>query len=420
MTDSVTVVRPAGITKRRPRTWSRAALLAACLAFTTCGGASSSKTADVARADTPPSSPSEGGSGIQLSPEALRTGRITVDAARTESRAGYFETPAVLQLDETRTARIGSIVEGVVVDADVQVGARVGPGARLANIHSHMVHEAWAEYRRGLAERRRASNELAYVKEAEGRASRLLVTKAVSQQEADRARTDRAAAEEALVIAESEVTRALDELEHLGITPEQSVVNDPRDTVPVNAALGGIVLERLVTTGTAVTTGTPLFVVSDLSRLWAVAEIDEVRLPALAVGRAAELAVASYPQRPFPARIVAIGDSLNPNTRRITARIEVDNRDGSLKPQMYATVRVPTGDQVHVIVVPASAVQKIDQQSVVFVEDRPGHFTRRSVVTGAERDSAVEIREGLQPADRIATAGTFLLKSKFLEAGQPK
>ncbi len=350
----------------------------------------------------------------------MRTGGITVAAVRAESRSGYFETPAVLQLDETRTARIGSIVEGVVVDANVQVGTPVRRGTLLANIHSHMVHEAWAEYRRAMAERRRAAAELEFVRQAEGRAFRLLATKAASQQEAERARTDRGAAEQALVIAESEVTRALEELEHLGIRPDPAVTNDPRDTVPVTATLGGVVLERLVTAGTAVTTGTPLFVVSDLSRLWAVAEIDESRLPSLAVGRAVELAVAAYPQRAFPARIAAIGDSLNPDTRRITARIEVENRDGSLKPQMYATVRVPTGDQVQVVVVPASAIQKIDQEPVVFVEDRAAHFVRRRVVTGPERNGVVEIQEGLQANERIATEGTFLLKSKFLEGSQPE
>ena len=419
MTDSSTIVRQAAVRARRLRTRSLAGMLATSLLFAGCGGSAASNAPDAPSIDTPSSS-SEGGEGIQLSQEAMRTVGITVAAARAESRAGYFETTAVLQLDETRTARIGSIVEGVVVDANVQVGTRVGRDTRLAEIHSHMVHEAWAEYRRAMAEQRRAVSELEFVRQAEGRAFRLLATKAVSQQEAERARTDRGAAEQALVIAQSEITRALDELEHLGITPDPAVINDPRDTVPVNATLGGTVLERLVTAGTAVTTGTPLFVVSDLSRLWAVAEIDEVRLPSLSVGRVAELAVAAYPERAFPARIVAIGDSLNPDTRRITARVEVENRDGLLKPQMYASVRVPTGDKVHVVVVPATAVQKIDQQSVVFVEDRAGHFVRRSVVTGAERDGAVEIREGLQANDRIATNGTFLLKSKFLEGGQPE
>ncbi|MDO8793573.1 MAG: efflux RND transporter periplasmic adaptor subunit [Vicinamibacterales bacterium] len=406
--------------RRRTPIGFLAGVLAASVTVASCGGSPSPSAAGA-----PPEASSSAAApvatdGMRLSAAAMRTGGVSVETARSERRAGYFETPAVLQLDETRTARVGSIVEGVVVNANVQVGARVGRDTRLADIHSHMVHEAWAEYRRAMAERRRAASELDYVKDAEARTSRLLATKAVSQQEAERARTDRGAAEQTLIIADSEIRRALDELEHLGITPDSAVENDPRDTVPVNAPLGGIVLERLVTAGTAVTTGTPLFVVSDLSRLWAVAEIDEARLPALTVGRAAQLEVVAYPGRSFPARIVAIGDSLNPDTRRITARIEVNNANGSLKPQMYATVRVPTGEEVQIVVVPATAVQKIEQQAVVFVERAAGVFSRRSVVIGPERDGLVEIREGLQPTDRIATTGTFLLKSKFLEGSQPE
>jgi membrane fusion protein, heavy metal efflux system len=359
---------------------------------------------------------------LTLTPEAMKTGGITVAAPRTERKADSFEAPAVLHVDETRTSRVGAIVDGVIVDANLQAGARVKRGARLAGIHSHMVHEALAEYRRALAERRKSATELAFMKEAEGRASRLLAAKAASRQEAERARVDRAAAEEAQVIADSEIERALGELEHLGITPDPAAGDsfEHPDAVPVTAPYGGVVLERLVTSGTAVTTGTPLYVVSDLSTLWAIAEVDESRLPALAVGREADLTVAAYPGRLFRGRIVAIGDTINPETRRVTARIEVQNRDGSLKPQMYATVRLPSGMPQPVAIVPAAAVQKIDQQSVVFVETSPGQFAPRAVTVGAERDGHVEIQRGLEANERIAITGTFLIKSKLVEGTQPE
>ncbi len=357
---------------------------------------------------------------VVLSAEAVRTGGIVIAPAATESRAGSFETPAVLALDDTRTARIGSIVDGAIVDATVQVGVMVRKGAVLASIHSHMVHEAWAEYRRAMAERRRATGELTFVKDAEGRATRLLAAKAVSQHEADRARTDRAAAEEALVIANSEVTRALDELEHLGIEPVDGVVTETRETVPVSAPIGGTVLERLVTAGTAVTTGAPLFVVSDLSRLWAIAEVDESRLPMLSAGRTAELTVAAYPDRPFTARVIAVGDTINPETRRVTVRLEVDNRDGHLKPHMFATVRIASMDSQEVVVIPSAAVQSLNQRSVVFVEQAAGRFAARDVEIGTERGGRVEIRSGVKVGERIVTTGAFLLKSKVLEGAQPE
>jgi cobalt-zinc-cadmium efflux system membrane fusion protein len=357
---------------------------------------------------------------VALTLDEVKAGGITDGAPRAGLRASHVTASAILQLDDTRTARVGSLVDGVVVDTPVQIGTRVTRGARLANIHSHMVHEAWAEYRRAVADRRRATSELAFAKDAEARVSRLLAAKAASRQEVERAQTDRAAAVEALVIAESEVRRAQDELEHLGITPTPNAAGDSEDSVPVSATVGGVVLERLITAGTAVTTGMPLFVVSDVSHLWAIAEIDERQLSAVSTGRTTELSVAAYPDRTFQGRIIAIGDSVNPETRRVTVRIEVANVDGLLKPQMFASVRLPGVAQQRVVTVPAAAVQKIGQQPVVFVAEQPGRFLVRHVKVGAEVDGHVEIHEGLTGNERVAITGTFLLKSKFLEAGRPE
>lgn len=357
---------------------------------------------------------------VTLTADELRSGGIAVEAPRVDTRAGGVSASAVLHLDETRTARLGSVVDGVVVESPIQTGTRVSKGARLATIHSHLVHEARAEYRRALAERRRASTELAFIKDAEARTSRLLAAKAASRQEAERARTDRAAAEEALVIADSEVQRALEGMEHLGIEPDAGDASASRDALPIVATVGGVVLERLVTPGTAVTAGTPLFVISDLSRLWAVAEIDERRLPAISVGDTAELTVAAYPGRMFEGRVIAVGDTVNPETRRVTARILMLNADGALKPQMFATARFTNDEGEPVLLVPAAAVQKVDQEPVVFVERDAGRFVQRPVTLGTERDGYVEIRQGLTADDRVAVSGTFLLKSKFLEAGLPE
>lgn len=356
---------------------------------------------------------------LTLSEDAQRASGIAVGTADAEARAGHFETSAVLRVDEKRTARIGSLVDGVVTGADVQVGDRVRRGQRLASIHSHAVHDAWAGYRKAVADRQRAAAELTYATSSEARATRLLAAKAVSQQELERARTDRTAAEQAVAIAESEVRRSLDELEHLGISGENVDIASRQDTVPIAAPLAGVVLERLVTNGTAVTIGTPLYVTSDLTTLWAIAEVDEVRLPLLGAGRTAQLAVAAYPGRTFPARVLAIGESVNPETRRVTVRIEVDNRDGLLKPEMFATVGLATGEDREAVTVPAAAVQQLDQQAVVFVEVTPGTFRRQAVTLGPERDGRVEVA-GIAPGTRIAVSGTFLLKSKLLESDQPE
>lgn len=372
-----------------------------------------------AASETPArSSPNEDPASIVLSQEEMAAGGITVATPRVDTRASQISASALLQLDETRTARIGAVVDGVVVDIPVQVGARVAKGSRLAGMHSHELHEARAEYRRAVAERRRATTELAFLRDAEARVGRLLEAKAASSQELERARTERKAAEEALVIAESEVQRALEGLHHLGIDPEPGA--SASAAIPVTATLSGVVLERLVTPGSAVTVGTPLFVVSDLSQLWAIAEVDEALLKFLTLGDAAEVTVAAYPDRTFHGRVAAIGDTVNPETRRVTVRIVLSNDDRSLKPQMFATVRLATGPQQQALLLPAAAVQKLDQQPVLFIEQQPGRFVHRKVTLGEEREGLVEILSGLAADERVAVSGTFLIKSKVVDPGSPE
>jgi multidrug efflux pump subunit AcrA (membrane-fusion protein) len=355
-----------------------------------------------------------------LTPAAQRAAGIEVVTAETATTRAQLQAPAVLQLDETRTARIGAIVEGVIVTLSAQVGDRVARGSVLGTMHSHLVHEALAGYKKAQADQRRQQIELDYAIGAEGRAERLFADKAVSQQEVQRARADRAAATEAVSIAVSERQRAADELEHLGLDPEDSDAAHPAEQIPIRAPIGGILLERLVSAGSAVTPGTPLFVVSDVSQLWAVAEVDQTDLSRLGTGRPASLTVAAYPHDRFAGRILAIGDSIHESTRRVSVRVAVPNHDRRLKPEMYATVDLGLGEPRPVVVVPVAALQTIGADTVVFVQDRDDHFERRTVVVDGEHDGRAELRDGLRPGERVVTTGSFLLKSSLTAPSSPE
>lgn len=367
-----------------------------------------------------PAAADPGEGGLALSEEAVRAGGIAVVPVTVGARTDRIEAPGVLRIDETRTARIGSVAEGVVVETTAAVGDQVRAGARLAAIHSHEVHDAWAAYRKARADERRDTTELTYATDAEARAERLFARKAISRQEVERARADRAAAAEALEIARSEVTRAREELGHLGIGTELEDVSEGADQIPVRTPLAGIVLERLVTPGSAVTPGTPLFVVSDLSRLWAIAEIDEALLSRVRVGGEAELRVRAYPDDVFRARIAAIGQTVDPDTRRVSVRCEIANADGRLKPEMYASIRLGSGDERQALVVPSAAVQTVDGATVVFVKGSDGRFHQRAVVVGDSLDGRTEIRSGLVQDEHVVADGSFLLKSALVGTAEPE
>lgn len=353
---------------------------------------------------------------VTLDDSAQRQGGITVTPVAMVLRADQTEAPGILALDERHTARIGSLVEGILLDTAAEVGDRVKAGQVLATMHSTAVHEAWAGYRKAIAERRRLEKELAFSVAAHERAQRLYADKAISLQDTQRAEADRVAAVEALDMGRTEVRRSEEELEHLGITNAEDPTGESGEQIPVKTPTSGVVLERFVTPGTAVTPGSPLYVVSDLKSLWALVEIDESLLSRVRRGQSIELRVAAYPQDAFSGVVALVGDTVNPKTRRVIVRCTVTNSDGRLKPQMYATALIREGQPQQVVVVPSGAIQTIDGRASVFVAEPGGRFRPRAIETGQVFGGQTEIRSGLHAGERIAVTGGFVLKTELLKS----
>jgi cobalt-zinc-cadmium efflux system membrane fusion protein len=390
----------------------RAAAVALALVATTgCGERAPATVSTAARAQR---------DRITLDPSAQQQAGITLATVATVSRADETEAPGLIAVDEGHTARLGSLVQGIVLDVSVQVGDRVSVGQVLARLHSPVVHEAWAAYRKAVAERRRLEKELAFAVAAHERARRLFDEKALSLQDVQRAEANRVAAEEYLDVGRTEVRRGEEELEHFGITSGDDPTGEAGEQIPVRSPIRGVVLERLVTPGTAVNPGTPLFVVSDLSSVWALLEIDETLLAHVHVGRPVQVRVAAYPEERFTGLVAFVGDTVNPRTRRVTVRCEIANADRRLKPEMYATAFVRESEPRDVVVVPSGAVQTLDNHAAVFVSEAPNQFRLRRIDTGAEAGGLVEVNAGLRPGERIAATGSFALKAELLKAASPE
>lgn len=353
---------------------------------------------------------------VRLSPEAQRNAGIVVAQAELTMRGDSTEAPGLVAFDEGRTARIGSFVQGIILETAVQVGDRVGTGQVLATMHSTIVHDTWAAYRKAVAERRRAEHELAFTVQAHERAKRLYADAALSLQDLQRAETNRIDASELLDMAQTEVRRAEEELEHLGITNSEDPSGESGEQIPVRTPVRGLVLERFVTTGTTVTPGTPLFVVSDLSAVWVLAEIDESLLSHVAVGRPVEVRVAAYNNERFHGTVTLIGDTVNPKTRRITVRCSLPNADGRLKPEMFATVILEQQEMRRAVVVPSDAIQSIGGNTTVFVSEPDNRFRAQPIKIGTDDNGQVEVLSGLRAGDPVVVAGSFVLKSEMLRS----
>ena len=365
---------------------------------------------------TPADAPAKAPDTVVLDETAQqRAGLVVVDVVEVP-RADAVEAPGIVAINETRTARIGSLAEGIVVEMKAQVGDHVRARQLLASLHSHAVHDAWAGYRKAKADERRLITELRYATDAQARAERLFADKAIALQEVQRAQTNRAAAEEELDMGRTEVRRAEEELEHLGVTNGEDPTGESGEQIPIRAPFGGVVLERLATQGTAVNPGSQLFVVSDLSTVWVLAELDEAHISGAQVGRPVNVRVAAYPGDVFEGKVTYVGETVNPKTRRVTIRCEVPNRDGRLKPEMYATVDVGEQQPRPVLAIASTAVQTVNAQPSVFVAEPGNRFRVRPVELGPERDGQVVVRRGLQAGEKVVTGGAFILKSELFKS----
>lgn len=181
--------------------------------------------------------------------------------------------------------------------------------------------------------------------------------------------------------------------------------------VVLRAPRSGEIAEKMVTAGQAVRAGDNLFLIADRSRLWVDLAVFEMDARAVRIGAPVELVVDVLPGRIYRGRITFIQPTVDEKTRTLTARVEVENADGALRPGMYAVAMVKPASR-SVVTVPVGAVLPTGTSTIVFANRGDGRFAPRLVVTGARNDSLVEIVTGLEPGDEVVASATYLLDSE--------
>ena len=211
------------------------------------------------------------------------------------------------------------------------------------------------------------------------------------------------------------VRAARDRLVLVGMTEEQiaAVERDGKvqPRVTLRAPVSGVVAELGAREGMTVSPGTTLFRIASLGTVWVVAEVPEAQAGMLVPGERVEARVPAYPDEVFAGRVNAILPEINAATRTVRARIEVANPAGRLKPGMYATIALaPRGREA--LLVPAEAVIRTGERSVVILAEPGGTFRAVDVEVGMESGADAEIRKGLKAGDRVVVSGQFLIDSE--------
>jgi Cu(I)/Ag(I) efflux system membrane fusion protein len=293
---------------------------------------------------------------------------------------GEIRTNGRVTIDETRVRKINVKVEGFVERLYVDfVGKPVGKGQPLFSLYSPEFVSAQREY--------------------------LLALK--TQQTLSQG-TFQASGNDLLEAARRRLQfwdvprEAIDRLEKTG---------EPQRTLTLRSPVSGVVTVKNVVEGSRLTPADIPFEITDLSRVWVLADAYETDLGRAKVGMAAELALQSSPGQVFKGRVAFIDPLLDPKTRTAKLRIEFPNPKGELKPELFGEV-VLKGQGRKGLLVPRDAVMDSGTLKVAFIALGDGRFEPREVTTGASLGEQIEVLTGLKAGDEVVTRANFLVDSE--------
>lgn len=197
-----------------------------------------------------------------------------------------------------------------------------------------------------------------------------------------------------------------------------------KDKWDILADQSGVVIQKNVSLGDYVGTGSVLFTVTDLSKLWLRLDVYETDLPFVSVGDNIQFTVAGRPSETKQAQVSFIDPLIDPNTRAASLRAEISNGAMQLKPEMFVTAKISSGKSTAItdLVVPRTAILWTGKRSMVYVKipnaEVPS-FEMREVTLGNRLGENYQITAGLQAGEEIVTQGAFAVDASAQLSGKP-
>jgi Cu(I)/Ag(I) efflux system membrane fusion protein len=294
--------------------------------------------------------------------------------------SGEIRTTARLAVDETRVRKVNVKVEGFVERLFVDfIGKPVAKGQTLFSLYSPEFVSAQREYLLALrTQKALASGSLS------GNGTHLLE-----------------AAKQRLTLWD--VPKEV--LEHLERTGEV------QRALTLRSPISGVVTAKNVVEGARITPADIPFEITDLSHVWALADVYEKELGGVKAGQAATLTLPTFPGKTFTGRVTFLDPILDPKTRTAKVRLEFPNPHGDLRPELFGEA-VVKGPGHKGILVPLDSVLDAGTQKVVFIALGEGKFEPREVTTGITVGEQVEVLSGLNPGEDVIVRANFLVDSE--------
>jgi cobalt-zinc-cadmium efflux system membrane fusion protein len=351
----------------------------------------------------------------RYTPSASEWASLSIETVSEQEFRAEHLTEGKISVNEDGSTPIFSPYAGRVVKLLVKPSEIVERGQPLFVVEATDTVQGLNDFAAALSALNTAQSKLNLAQIVEKRANDLYAGKAVPLKDWQQAQTDLTAAQNDMRSAEIAVEATHNRLRILGRSEEQIASFEKTRQIsadtPIYSPIAGTVVQRKIGPGQFISSGAsdPVFVIGDLSTVWLTAFVRETEAADVAVGQEIGFTVLALPGRDFKARLDYVAAAIDPSTRRLLVRATIDNRNGLLKPEMFANVTIYVGSDHPSVGVPKRALIYENEHVRLWVAHEDNSIELREIETGLINGDLVEVRSNLTAGEKIVTRGSLFI-----------
>jgi cobalt-zinc-cadmium efflux system membrane fusion protein len=354
--------------------------------------------------------------GLQrYTPTPAEWASLTIQPVTERAFRAEHVTEGKIAIDEDRSTPVFSPYTGRVTKLLVRPGDSVVKGQPLFVIEAADTVQAQNDYITAMTGMNKAQSALDLAQIQDKRAKDLFEGKAVPLKDYQQSQATLIQAQNDMRSTQTALEASQNKLRILGFTDaditslQQKGRLNPETTI--FAPLAGTVVQRKIGPGQYVNAGAsdPVYVIGDLSTVWMIAFVRETDAASVSVGQEVIFNVLALPGRPLSARLNYVATAIDPATRRLLVRATIDNKDGKLKPEMFANVTLYSAGDHPAVGVPKQALIYEGDQVRVWVAHADKTIELRQIKPGLTNGDLVEVIGNLKPGEQIVTKGSLFI-----------
>lgn len=350
-----------------------------------------------------------------LMPTPSEWATLTIEPVKARTFRAEYVTEGKVAVDEDRSTPVFSPYSGRVTKLLAKPGEMLKQGQPLFTIEAADTVQAQNDFIAAMTSQNKAKSALELSDIQFKRAKDLYEGHAIPLKDYQQAEATQVQARNDMRSSGTALEAARNKLRILGFTDETIKAFQDKGVIDreitIYAPISGTVVQRKIGPGQYVNSGAsdPVFVIGDLSTVWLTAFVREGDAAAVCIGQDITVNVMALPGRPLTAKINYVAAAIDPNTRRLLVRATIDNKDGLLKPEMFANVTIySAGDRAAPAVPKQALIYEADKVRIwVAREDKSVQL--RQIKTGLINGNFVEVTSNLKPGEQIVTKGSLFI-----------